>query len=515
MAKVLVVGGAGYVGSAACAWLLDKGHDVWVLDDLSTGHRELVLSDGFTLSKAGDSASLKNLFSAAQFDCVMHFAAFSLVGESMTKRDAYFDNNVLQTQTLLEVMLQSGIKNFVFSSSCAVFGDPGGQVINETLPKHPINPYGETKLAVEDMLGRLAQSHGLNSIALRYFNAAGAEPKLRVGEWHSKESHLIPNVLKAVLEDRPVQIFGNTYPTPDGTCVRDFIHVTDLAAAHESAMCRLLEINQSNSTGNFSAYNLGSEKGSSVLEVIQACEKVIGRSIKKEIKEKRPGDPSRLIADSSLARRELNYKLASNTLDSIIQTAWSWENKLREPRKAVFLDRDGTLNDDPGYINDPNIIKLFPGVGDALLRLKKAGYLLIVVSNQSGVGRGLIKETALPLINDRLNQLLKPSGVKIDHFELCYHHPDKNCECRKPKPKMILDAAKKFNVALSASFVVGDKESDLHAGRNAACKAVALVRTGNGQDTEKKVKGNGLADFIGDSLGSVVDWILDQETAKP
>ncbi|MBC7692366.1 MAG: UDP-glucose 4-epimerase GalE [Methylotenera sp.] len=331
MAKVLVVGGAGYVGSACSAWLLDQGHRVWVLDDLSTGHRSALLGEGFTHARAGDSAAVRALFSREKFDCVMHFAARSLVGESVLKPQEYFENNVTQTALLLDEMIRAGIRRFIFSSTCAIFGNPGNQKISEHLPKAPMSPYGETKLNAEALLADCAKNQGLHAVALRYFNASGAEAQLRVGEKHDPETHLIPNVLKAVLEDRPVSVFGNDYPTPDGTCVRDYIYVSDLAAAHEAAMKRILaRPAQDPKNGLFEVFNLGSESGYSVLEIIQTCEKVTGKKIKITHVERRPGDPPRLVADSALARRELGFKVRADSLNQIISTAWDWEQKKKD-----------------------------------------------------------------------------------------------------------------------------------------------------------------------------------------
>ncbi|OFZ17767.1 MAG: UDP-glucose 4-epimerase GalE [Bdellovibrionales bacterium GWB1_55_8] len=522
--KVLVVGGAGYVGSATCAWLLDQGHEVWVLDDLSTGFRDLVLPSHpiqarFVRARAGDRKIVSRLLKQEQFDCVMHFAARSLVGESVQKPKEYWENNVEQTRALLELMITADIRNFIFSSTCAVFGDPGTDRLHETLPKKPLNPYGETKLEVERILERLANSHGLNSIALRYFNAAGAESELRAGEKHDPETHLIPRILEAAANGTPVEIYGTDYPTPDGTCIRDYIHVTDLARAHETAMLRLLErkarMTKQTPQGVFETFNLGSENGYSVREVIRACEKSLGRAISTIERPRRPGDPPKLVADSSLAHGSLSFR-AEKGLEQIVDSAWSWYRKwkLIPPQKAVFLDRDGTLNEDPGYLGDAGQLKLFPTTGSALQRLQEKGYLLIVVSNQSGIGRGLFTRDALSEVHHRLDELLTPHKVSLDHYALCFHHPDENCECRKPKPLMLVDAARRLGIDLSQSYMVGDKGSDLAAGRAAGCGAVALVRTGAGRETEAKIS-FGEADFVGDSLAEVTDWILSRENAKP
>ncbi len=527
MAKVLVVGGAGYVGGTACAWLLDRGHHVWILDDLSTGHREWLprLSgvDGFTLSRAGDTAQVKALLKQESFDCVMHFAAKALVGESVEKPDIYFENNVQQTEALLEAMLECGTRKFIFSSTCAIFGDPGPSVnhMNEEVPKNPINPYGETKLQVERILDRLAREKGLQAIALRYFNAAGAESGLRVGEWHDHETHLIPRLLQAALRGDPVEIFGTDYPTADGTCVRDYVHVWDLAQAHGAAMERLLKL-PSEGAGRFEAYNLGSENGFSVREMIQACERTVGFKLKVKECPRRPGDPPRLVADARKAREVLGFGSSLVGLDQIFASAWTWEQHLRQARqkasglkRAVFLDRDGTLNEDPGYLNDPGQLRLLPQVGEALSLFKKAGFELVVVSNQSGVARGLIRPEVLPKIHSKMDELLKPYGVSVSYYALCLHHPDEGCSCRKPKPKLIIDAAAQIGIDLSRSFMVGDKLVDIQAGRNAGCRAVSLVRTGYGAEVESRLLPHHRPEIIGDSLLEVARWILAQENASP
>jgi UDP-glucose 4-epimerase len=505
MPKILVVGGAGYVGSAACAWLLDQGHEVWILDDLSTGHRELALASSFVQARAGDRSVVLPLLKRERFDAVMHFAAKSLVAESVQFPELYQENNVEQTRLLLEMMLEAGIRRFIFSSTCAIFGDPGTPQISEALPKNPINPYGKTKLEVEKMMERMA-SKGLQSIALRYFNAAGAEPHLRVGEWHSCETHLIPRVLKAILRDEPIEIYGTDYPTPDGTCVRDYVHVTDLAAAHEASLKRLLSL--SSDKGHFEAFNLGSENGFSVREVIEACRQVTRRKVRAIEKPRRPGDPPKLVGDSALAKRLLGYSPQFTSMKDIIQSAWTWEQKLaRGFQRAVFLDRDGTINEDPGYLSDPSMVKLLPGVGEALAKLKKAGFLLIVVSNQSGVARGLISLEKLALIHQRMDELLAPFGVKIDHYEFCTHHPDEQCECRKPKPRMILESGARWGVDFSKSYMVGDRDTDIGAGISAGCKASIFLRT----NLENKAFDLPGADFSADTLAEAVDWILAHE----
>jgi len=516
MARILVVGGAGYVGSATVAYLLDRGHDPWVLDDLSTGFRELILTRGFTHAQAGDSEAVKKLLDTEKFDCVMYFAARSLVGESVQKPQEYFENNVVQTQRLLETLLESarngnpGHGKLIFSSTCAVYGDPGTDQIDESCPKKPINPYGESKLAAEKMLERMAVDQGLQSIALRYFNAAGADPKLRVGEWHYPETHLIPRILKSCLDGSAVEILGTDYETDDGTCVRDYIHVTDLARAHEAAMLRLLKLPE-NSKGKFEAYNLGSENGFSVREVIEGAMLITKKTFPVVERPRRPGDPARLVADSRMAQKILGFQIR-HSLEDIISDAFKWEQKKAGlKRKAIFLDRDGTLNEDPGYLSDPEQVKILPQVPEALSLLNRAGYLLLVVTNQSGIGRGLIRPEILPKINDRVNSYFRPTGGVIREFLNCIHIPEDRCVCRKPEPKLLIDAAREFNLDLSKCYMVGDKLSDIEVGPRAGVKASVLVRTGEGGKTEAALK-PGQAAFIGSSLLEVANWILSQGT---
>jgi histidinol-phosphate phosphatase family protein len=404
------------------------------------------------------------------------------------------------------------VKNFIFSSTCAIFGDAGERDIVESLPKNPQSPYGQTKLDVEKFLENEAKQWGLRSIALRYFNAAGAEPKLRAGEWHLAESHLIPRVLQAAVEDRAIEIFGTDYPTSDGTCIRDYIHVWDLAAAHGMAMQRLLDLEDSQK-GSFEAFNLGSESGVSVRKMVATCEEVVGKKLRVEEKPRRAGDPSRLVANSSLARKVLGFGHGALDLKAVVSSAWEWEKKrVTLLRKAIFLDRDGTLNEDPGYLRDPAQIKLLPEVGEALALLKGLGFLLVVVTNQSGIGRGLIQTSALPLIHKRLDELLKPYVSKIDLYQICPHHPDDRCECRKPKPKLILDAAHILGIDVSRSYMIGDKSGDLGAGFAAGCKASILVRTGEGATTASQLQ-EGQATWIADSLLQAGNWILSEENA--
>ena len=334
MAKILVLGGAGYVGSGVSAWLMDQGHEVHVLDDLSTGHAELVLTPHFIQGDMGDAALLDTVFSKVQFDGVMHFAAKSIVSESVKQPELYFLNNIEKTETLLKSMEKNKVRALVFSSTCAVYGDPKGQLMNEALSLNPMNPYGESKLAAErkiqDAVSR--SKIGLSAVALRYFNAAGADPRARVGEWHEPETHLIPSVFQAVLSGRPVSVFGEHYPTPDGTCIRDYVHIWDLAAAHEEALMQML----TGKRKGYDVFNLGSESGYSVLEVIETTQSVLGIPIKREGKSERPGDPPRLVADASLARKELGFKTRF-ALPEMIETAWSWEQRKPHVKKTSHL----------------------------------------------------------------------------------------------------------------------------------------------------------------------------------
>lgn len=324
MANILVVGGAGYIGSTCSVLLRDRGHNVWVLDDLSTGHKELVNAREFFLGKAGDQAFVKNICSTVKIDCVMHFAAKAIVSESFVKRDAYIENNVTQTENLVLALMDAGIRRFVFSSTCAVYGHPEQLPITEEDPKSPISPYGESKLMAEDVLERFSRK-GFQSVALRYFNACGAESKLRVGEWHEQETHIIPNILKASKRDEPVSIFGNDYDTPDGTCIRDYVHVEAISLAHISAMERLLAMPDQ---GSFEVFNLGSEKGNSILEVISACENRVGEHISKDFVERRQGDPAELFADATKAKQVLGFSTRDYSLERIVDSAFEWEEKL-------------------------------------------------------------------------------------------------------------------------------------------------------------------------------------------
>ena len=315
--KILVVGGAGYIGSVCAELLLDQGHGVTIFDNLSEGHRRaLDPRAAFVEGDLVDRQLIEKTLSKQQPDAVMHFAANALVGESMQNPSKYFRNNIANGLNLLDAMISAGVEKIIFSSTCAIFGPPERVPIDETMTPRPINPYGESKLAFEKILRWYGEIHGLKFVSLRYFNAAGASAKF--GEDHRVETHLIPNVLKVALGQKPnVEIFGTDYETPDGTCIRDYIHIVDLARAH------ILALNATK--GDF--YNLGTGGGASVRDVIDSCRKITGRNIDIAEKPRRPGDPPRLIASSEKIKRELGWQPQFQSLDAIIESAWKWHQK--------------------------------------------------------------------------------------------------------------------------------------------------------------------------------------------
>ena len=316
--KILVTGGAGYIGSATAGQLLQAGHRVTVLDDLSRGHREAVPEGAeLVVADLADRERLDRLFREAGFDGVMHFAAFIEAGESMKSPEAFFRNNTANALIVLETMLKHGVKKFVFSSTAALFGNPKRTPIEEDDALQPTNAYGESKLLTERMLSWLQRIHGLRYASLRYFNAAGAVSPQH-GEAHQPETHLIPRLMLVALGRQPYsEIFGTDYPTPDGTCVRDYIHVSDLAEAH------LLALNALEKADKL-IYNLGSGKGFSVREVVEGVRRVTGHSIPVKESPRRPGDPAVLIASSEKIRRELNWTPKYPDLESILKSAWEW-----------------------------------------------------------------------------------------------------------------------------------------------------------------------------------------------
>jgi UDP-glucose 4-epimerase len=312
--KVFVTGGAGYIGSICVEQMLDAGHELIVFDNLSEGHRQAVDKRAeFHEGDLADRSELARLLRQVRPEAVMHFAANALVPESMTNPTKYFRNNVAHGLNLLEACVQAGVGKFVFSSTCAIFGDPERVPITEDLAKKPINPYGESKWMFERMLDWYGRLHGLTSVCLRYFNAAGCTEQF--GEHHRQETHLIPNVLKVALGEKPhVEIFGTDYPTPDGTCVRDYIHIVDLAQAHMLAL-------QYNTTDVF---NLGSGDGYSVRQVVEAARKVTGHPIPVVERPRRPGDPPKLVGDSTKIRKVLGWKRRYDSIEAIIESAWRW-----------------------------------------------------------------------------------------------------------------------------------------------------------------------------------------------
>ena len=312
--NVLVTGGAGYIGSICTEELLNAGHTVTVYDDLSEGHRSAVDPRAtFVLGRPNEADDILQAVRRAQPEAILHFAANALVGESMTNPHKYFHNNVVNGLKLLEAARSAGVKKFVFSSTCATYGPPDRIPMTEDLPQRPINPYGESKLMFERMLHWYQQVHGLEFVAFRYFNAAGASPKF--GEHHRTETHLIPNVLKVPLRQaRHCEIYGTDYPTPDGTCIRDYIHIVDLAQAHILAL----------EPGKRGFYNLGNGDGYSVRQVIQMCEQVTGTPIPAVEKPRRPGDPPKLVASATRAIQELGWKPRYPKLQDIVTTAWAW-----------------------------------------------------------------------------------------------------------------------------------------------------------------------------------------------
>lgn len=316
-ASILVVGGAGYIGSHMAKMLVWSGHSVIVLDNLCTGFQDAVHYGRLVEGDLADSTLLDQIFTENDVAAVLHFAALSQVGESMREPARYYRNNVASTQNLLDAMLRHGVKRFIFSSTAAKFGEPETPLIDEQHPKRPINPYGRSKRMVEEMLADYDQAYGLRSVCLRYFNAAGADPEGELGERHDPESHLIPLVLQTA-SDRldHIAVFGNDYPTPDGTCIRDYIHVWDLCSAHLLALEYLL------ADGESDAFNLGNGTGFSVQEVIDTARRVTGREIPVQIQNHRPGDPAILVADSQKAQRELGWEPRFAALDQLIAHAW-------------------------------------------------------------------------------------------------------------------------------------------------------------------------------------------------
>ena len=315
--RIFLTGGAGYIGSVCSELLLNEGHEVAIFDNLSEGHRRAVDSRAnFIRGDLADRLQIEAALSSTRPDAVMHFAAYALVPESMRDPSKYFRNNIANGLNLLDAVVATGVHRIIFSSTCAIFGPPERVPIDETAHPRPVSPYGESKLAFEKILRWYDEIHALKFVSLRYFNAAGATSNL--GEDHRPETHLIPNVLRVALGQRPnVEIYGTDYETPDGTCIRDYIHIVDLARAHILALGA--------TASGF--YNLGTGGGSSVREVIAACRKITGRKIETIEKPRRPGDPARLIASSEKIKKELGWQPQFQSLDAIVESAWKWHLK--------------------------------------------------------------------------------------------------------------------------------------------------------------------------------------------
>lgn len=324
---ILVVGGAGYIGSHMVWLVAQQGIDIVVLDNLTSGYRDAVLAGTFVEGELADRRRLDHLFTTYRFDAVMHFASLIQVGESVKKPDSYYRNNLSATLTLLDAMIAADVKRFIFSSTAAIFGEPTYNPIDEAHPKLPINPYGRSKWMVEQILEDYDAAFGLKSVCLRYFNAAGADPKGRLGERHEPETHLIPILLQVASGRRPrAAVFGADYPTADGTCIRDYIHVSDLCEAHLLALTHLVR------EGRSERFNLGNGQGFSVAEVIAAVERVTGKRLTLDYAERRAGDPSVLVANAAKAHAILGWAPRYAGLDTIIAHAWAFEQGIAAGR---------------------------------------------------------------------------------------------------------------------------------------------------------------------------------------
>ncbi|MBQ5413412.1 MAG: UDP-glucose 4-epimerase GalE [Schwartzia sp.] len=317
--KVLITGGAGYIGSHCNRYFAEKGVETVVLDDLSSGHREAVTDGRFVEGDFGDRGLLDKVLGAEKFDGIIHFAAFIDVAESVAEPAKYYENNVVKMKTLLDAAVAHGVKHFVFSSTAAVFGEPEYVPIDEAHPKKPINAYGATKLIGEQMLADYGRAYGLRSCSFRYFNAAGDSSDGRIGEAHNPEHHLIPLVLRASLANRAMKVFGTDYDTRDGSCIRDYVHVEDLAEAHYLGLKYIME-----NDGNH-AFNLGSSEGFSVLEILHEAERVTGEPVPHDIADRRPGDPAVLIASNKKAKDVLGWEPKRSEVQTILRDAWNWE----------------------------------------------------------------------------------------------------------------------------------------------------------------------------------------------
>jgi UDP-glucose-4-epimerase GalE len=326
--SVLVTGGAGYIGSHMVKLLIRAGHQITVFDNLSTGHRDAVSGADFVEGDLRHRSDAARAFEGRRIDVVMHFAASCYVGESVQDPAKYYANNVIGTLNLLEAMRAAGVQRLVFSSTCSTYGDPVSLPMSEDHPQLPVNPYGVSKLTAERAMADYGRAYGFGTVALRYFNAAGCDPEGELGERHDPETHLIPLILREALrvraggnpEDTQLQVFGDDFDTPDGTCIRDYVHIADLCTAHLLAMERLL----GGAVDGFDAFNLGTGKGHSVKEVIDTCRRVTGQDIRYRTTGRRAGDPARLVASAARARAELGWSPEFNELSDIVETAWRW-----------------------------------------------------------------------------------------------------------------------------------------------------------------------------------------------
>lgn len=320
MTTILVAGGAGYIGSHTVKYLLKNDYNVVVVDNLVYGHSEAVLTPNFEQIDLADKGALDAVFKKYKIDAVVHFAAYTYVGESVTDPQKYYWNNMVNTLNLLDTMIENNVKNIVFSSTCATYGNPQYTPIDEKHPQFPINPYGKTKLMMEQIMADYETAYGLKYVALRYFNAAGCDAQGELGESHDPETHLIPLVLKAIKGEIPqINVFGTDYDTPDGTCIRDYIHVEDLADAHMLAVEKLF------SDGKSECINLGTGIGTSVKEIIQAAEEVTGKKVPLQYGERRAGDPAKLYAANQKSKEVLGWNPKYTDIKEIIKTAWLWE----------------------------------------------------------------------------------------------------------------------------------------------------------------------------------------------
>lgn len=330
MQTILVTGGAGYIGSHTAYELSKNGYDVIILDNFSEGHREFAKGYKVCETDLCDIEGLRKVFGENKIDAVIHFAAFAYVGESVHNPQKYYFNNVVNTLNLLKVMLENNVKKIVFSSTCATYGSPQYTPIDEKHTQNPINPYGNTKFMIEKIFKDYDRAYGLKYYALRYFNAAGASSEKNIGEWHRIETHLIPLVLKTLTGEREnVTVFGTDYKTPDGTCIRDYIHVDDLASSHRLALEKLLAGSESD------FINLGTGIGNSVKEIISSAERVTGKKVPVMMGERREGDPDILYASNTKAKEVLGWQLKYTNIDDIVRTAWEWELKLQSMKAAV------------------------------------------------------------------------------------------------------------------------------------------------------------------------------------